>query len=86
MSNDDEALGSVRIGPRQIYDLALSTSVKVDVLLTQHGDLAKDSADHEVRIRNLEKRQWPLPTLAVLVAIASLVLSALVALGMTGRV
>lgn len=79
------SLGSAQIGAQQIYDLALATSVKVDVLLTQHSELVKDNADHEQRIRALERRQWPLPTLAVLVAIASLALSALVALGLTGR-
>lgn len=50
-----DSLGSAQIGAQQIYDLALATSVKVDVLLTQHSELAKDSADHEVRIRAVEE-------------------------------
>lgn len=41
----------VKIGAREIYDMCLGTSTKVDVLLSQYGDLAKDLADHEVRIR-----------------------------------
>lgn len=52
-----EPLGSAQIGAQQIYDLALATSVKVDVLLTQHSELVKDSADHELRIRAVEQVQ-----------------------------
>ncbi len=32
-------------------------------------------ADHEARLRNLERGRWPLPALASLIAVASLVLT-----------
>lgn len=32
-------------------------------------------ADHEVRIRSLERSRWPLPTIGVLAAIAATVIS-----------
>lgn len=42
-------------------------------------EIATDGHDHEVRIRALEKGRWPLPALAVLVAIASLLVAVLTA-------
>jgi hypothetical protein len=35
-----------------------------------HERLGKDVADHETRIRTLEKARWPLPTLGVLAGLA----------------
>ena len=37
------------------------------------SSLPPQIADHERRLRLLEKRQWPLPSLAVLVSIAAIV-------------
>ena len=42
-------------------------------------EIATDGHDHEVRIRSLEKGRWPLPSLAVLVAVCSIIVSVLVA-------
>lgn len=39
--------------------------VKLDQALTSH-------ADHESRIRTLERARWPLPSVAVVVSVASL--------------
>ena len=44
--------------------------VKLDMALANH-------ADHETRIRSLERGRWPLPSLAVLVAIGSLIVALL---------
>ncbi len=72
---------AVQIGAREIYDRLGDVDRKVDRLVDQHSDLSKDvadmKADHEARIRSLERGRWPLPSLAVLVAIASLILAAL---------
>jgi hypothetical protein len=49
--------------------------VKVDQLI----ELSKTRGeDHESRLRKLEERKFPLPTVAVLIALASLVASVLV--------
>jgi hypothetical protein len=50
--------------------------VKLDLALTNHQD-------HEARLRSLEKARWPLPSLAVLIALGSLItaLSGLLAKG-----
>ena len=40
--------------------------VKLDLALTNHQD-------HETRIRTLEKARWPLPSLAVLIALGSMI-------------
>lgn len=47
-------------------------NVKVDQLITLNKTRGED---HEARIRKLEERKFPLPTVAVLVAIASLILA-----------
>lgn len=69
-------LGPVEIGAREIYDLvqALRGDVR-DLCSDVHGQ-DRDLADHEARLRVLERGRWPLPALAVLVAIASLVVAA----------
>jgi hypothetical protein len=41
------------------------------------GDAARAVPDHEVRIRAIERRSWPLPSLAALIAVASLVVTIL---------
>ncbi|WP_433478135.1 hypothetical protein ACQPZP_14540 [Spirillospora sp. CA-142024] len=41
---------------------------KLDVLIAQHDRV---TADHEQRLRALERARWPLPSLAILVAAAS---------------
>jgi len=68
---------AVQITGREIYDR----------LVLMHGDLQRvahdvsairgDVEDHEARIRALERGRWPLPSIAALVAIAALVVSAL---------
>ncbi|MEV7011533.1 hypothetical protein [Streptosporangium sp. NPDC051022] len=79
---DPLGLGPVQIGAREIYDLLLATDRKVDGIRAEvsqvaqaHGELVADHADHEARIRALERGRWPLPSIAALVAVASLVLA-----------
>jgi hypothetical protein len=77
-----DPLAGVQIGAREIYDLLLATDRKVDQMRGEvsqvaqaHGELSADLNDHESRIRALERGRWPLPSLAALVALASLVLT-----------
>ncbi|MFI6534197.1 hypothetical protein ACIBHY_17180 [Nonomuraea sp. NPDC050547] len=77
-----DPLGPVQIGAREIYDQLLQTDRKLDKIdgkveqvAQAHGELAKDMNDHEGRIRVLERGRWPLPSLAALIALASLVLT-----------
>lgn len=48
---------------------------KLDRLLDKHDRIDESVADHETRIRSLEQTRWPLPSLAAIVAVASLVWS-----------
>lgn len=79
-----DPLGGVSIGAREIYDEVKSARAevrtvgsKVDRLVDAHDEVQKDVADHETRIRSLERGRWPLPSLAVLVAIGSMVVALL---------
>ena len=60
----------VEIGPKEIYDQLVQLNAHMQVMVKQ-GD------DHELRIRSLERRQWPIPTVNALVALAALILSVL---------
>lgn len=78
-----DPLPGVVITAREIYDSVVRLTGRVDVLIEQHTALQQDlrehelradarHADHETRLRSLEKARWPLPSLAALVAVASL--------------
>jgi len=78
-----DPLGPVLITGREIYDAVMRLTGRVDVLIAQHDAAVRDQQDHErqsaathqdfeSRLRSLERRQWPLPTAAVLVSLASL--------------
>lgn len=45
---------------------------KLDSILDDTKDLRDDVADHETRIRTLERGRWPLPALAGLTGLGSL--------------
>jgi hypothetical protein len=65
----------VIIGAREIYDQVVRIGAAVDKVADKVADSEQEIADHEARIRALERARWPLPALAVLVSIASLVLA-----------
>jgi len=76
---DDEQL-AFRITLRDVYDTVREVSTKVDVVTNSHAimdaelrRLMAENADHEHRLRNVERRQWPLPTLAIVVSALALV-------------
>ncbi len=63
----------VYIPPAQMYQELRSLSdglTRVETKLDGIGqgltDLGKDVADHETRLRTLERGRWPLPTVAAL--------------------
>lgn len=77
-------LGPVQIGAREIYDQLLRTDRKVDGIggqvervVAAQSELMQDLADHEARLRSLERARWPLPSLAALVSLVSVVLAVL---------
>lgn len=69
--------GSVRITPREIYETLQGVKTNVDLLVLGFDEIRKNDADHESRIRVIEKRVWAIPSAAVLLAIASLVVAIL---------
>ena len=68
-----EALGSVVIGPKEIYDAVQHVSSQMELMQQQMAEQGRRGDDHEARLRSLEKGRWPLPSLAVLISIASVV-------------
>lgn len=79
-----DPLGGVQIGAREIYDEVKEVGRKVDRLVDAHEEIRTDVADHESRIRSLERMRWPLPSIAALVAVASLVVAILGYIAKTG--
>ena len=71
-----EPLGPVIIGAREIYDALVRLTATVDRLVDQHDGTRVEVADHEARLRTLERSRWPLPSLAALVSIAALIVAA----------
>ncbi|MCW8217136.1 hypothetical protein H5I60_10940 [Streptomyces griseolus] len=67
----------VYIPPAQMYQELRSLSdslTRVETKLDGIGqgltDLGKDVADHETRLRALERARWPLPTIGALTGVA----------------
>lgn len=78
--------GSVVITTTQMYQEQVATTAAVVRLEGKLDSLAQSfvseqankvtvHADHEARLRSLEKGRWPLPSLAALVSIAALVMT-----------
>ncbi|MEV8395124.1 MULTISPECIES: hypothetical protein [unclassified Streptomyces] len=44
--------------------------IKLDEVLRETADIRGDVADHESRLRTLERARWPLPTVAALAGVA----------------
>lgn len=62
---------------REIYDGVVRLTGRVDVLISQIADVTKDLSDHEARIRSLERARWPLPSIAALIGVLSLLVALL---------
>lgn len=68
-------VGPIIITAREVYDAVIRLTGRVDVLISQQSGTAQDVADHENRLRSLERRRWQLPGLATVMAGLSLVAS-----------
>ena len=64
MTDPSEITGQPTI--LQLYVVQTQMNSKLDVLL-------RTDSDHEARLRALERSKWPLPSIAVLVALAGAV-------------
>lgn len=67
----------IEIGLKEIYDQLVSLNTKVEVMMQRQAEAEQQGADHENRLRTLERARWPLPALAGLVSLAALVFTAL---------
>jgi len=74
------ASDEVRITIKQVWETqqdqgqALNDiSSKLDRLLDSHERVDERVSDHEVRVRVLEQKVWALPSVATVIAIASLI-------------
>lgn len=79
MGGDDGHAG-LKVGLREIYEQLLRLDTKVSLLMARHDDSRAEIADHENRIRVLERARWPLPSLAALVSIGAFVVALINAL------
>lgn len=75
MTNTPDPLLGVSIAAREIYDVVVRLTGRVDVLIAQQENANHRSDDHEQRIRALERGRWPLPTVSVVIAVGALVVS-----------
>lgn len=67
--------GAVVITTADIYRQLIELTKEMGELrsgVTNLAERSKDIDDHEVRLRSLERNRWPLPALAVLISIGSL--------------
>lgn len=58
---------------QEVRDLARTVDrieLKLDEVLNETKDIRSDVADHEARLRSLERARWPLPTIGVLAGVA----------------
>lgn len=67
----------VTITMREVYDAVLTLTGQVNASISRQEDTARDVADHETRLRALERARWPLPSLAALLSLAAVVFAAL---------
>lgn len=70
-----EPLGGITITSREVYDAVVRLTGRVDVLISQQSGTQAEVADHETRIRTMERARWPLPSAAVLLSLAALVIN-----------
>lgn len=62
----------VIITTREIYDAVIKVSAQVAMLDVTLKEVTAVKADHEIRIRSLEKGRWPLPSISILIAVGAL--------------
>lgn len=58
---------------RSLHDAVSRVETKLDGLRDGYVEVRKDVADHESRLRSLERSRWPLPTIATLAGVGGTV-------------
>jgi len=76
-----EPFGQVVITARDIYDALVALKSSVERLADGADATAKSVTDHEERLRRIEGRLWPLPTVSVLIALTALAVGIIPKLG-----
>lgn len=76
-----DPLGPVLITARDIYDALVELRTTVNRLVDRHDAQASEVADHEARIRSLERGRWPLPALSAVLALAAIAITVVPKLG-----
>lgn len=61
---------------RSLHDAVSRVETKLDNLRDGYTEVRTDVADHEARLRSLERARWPLPTLGVISGIGGAVAAA----------
>lgn len=69
---------AVQITGREIYDRLLLVHADVRTMAAATATIKANVDDHEERLRTVERSRWPLPSVALLVAVAALVVPFLV--------
>ena len=67
--------GRVVITLADVYRQLVTLSTKVDASLASATHLEERVADHEGRIRAMEKSRWPVQSLTILIALCSLIVA-----------
>ncbi len=70
---DPSVLGPIVITSREVYDAVVRLTGRVDVLIAQQQVAAAETADHETRLRVLERARWPLPSASLLIALSAFI-------------
>lgn len=68
---DGEDLGTVTIGAREIYDQLVSLRDEVRASTLNHAAVDTKLADHESRIRSVERWKYSVPTALVTAVISA---------------
>lgn len=71
-------MAEVTITPREIFDLLQRIHSEMIMIRRDLDVLMSRDSDHESRLRSLERRLWPLPTVSVLVSLCAFALSVIV--------
>lgn len=72
--------GGVVITLGDIYRQVVGLAARVDAALSKVDNGSEQIADHETRLRALERGRWPIASATVLAALGSVAVSILVAL------
>lgn len=77
MPPDHQPQPFIIIGLKEVYDAVMVLTGTVERVANQQSDTRNDLADHETRIRSLERGRWPLPTIAALAGVGALIVAIL---------